>query len=97
MLVKEKPGTPRLLRTGQLVATPAVLEAVPKPELLAAYKRHMRCDWGDVCKEDWKANDQALKNGERLLSAYKSSDGTKFWIITEWDRSFTTILLPSDY
>ena len=97
MPVKARPGTPGLLRVGRLVATPAVLEAVPKPELLAAYKRHMRCDWGEVSKDDWNANDQALKNEERLLSAYTSSDGTKFWIITEWDRSVTTILLPSDY
>ncbi len=97
MPVIAKSGTPRLLRVGQLLATPAVLETVPKPELLAAYKRHMSCDWGDVCKEDWRQNDWALKNAERLLSVYHSSDGTKFWIITEWDRSVTTILLPSDY
>ena len=87
----------RSVSWGRLAATPAVLEAVPMPELLAAFQRHMRCDWGDVCKTDWAANDQALKNGERLLSSYKSGSGTKFWIITEWDRSATTILLPSDY
>lgn len=83
--------------TGRLTATPAVLDAVPKPELLAALQRHMRGDWGIVSKADWKANDQALKAGERLLSVYESSSGTKFWIITEWDRSYTTILLPSEY
>lgn len=81
---------------GRLVATPAVLDAVPRPELLAALRRHMRCDWGDVSKADWKENDWALKNGERLLSSYKSKNGVKFWIITEADRSYTTILLPSE-
>lgn len=83
--------------TGHLVATPGVLGAIPKPELLAAFRRHMGNDWGDVCEADWKQNDWALKNGERLLSSYKSKNGVKFWIITEWDRSYTTILLPSEY
>lgn len=90
-------GAGRILPMGCLVATPAVLEAVPRPELLAAFQRHMRCDWGDVCKEDWVSNDRALQAGERLLSSYHAGDGTNFWIITEWDRSVTTILLPSDY
>lgn len=84
-------------KLGRLVATPAVLDAVPKPELLAAFRRHMRCDWGDVCDADWIENDRALKNGRRLLSSYCAENGTKFWIITEWDRSATTILLPSEY
>ena len=57
----------------------------------------MRCDWGNLCEADRKQNDWALKNGERLLSSYRASNGTKFWIITEWDRSYTTILLPSEY
>ena len=50
-----------------------------------------------VCPEDWKLNDEALKVGNRLLSAYTAVNGVKFWIITEWDRSTTTILLPEDY
>ena len=83
--------------TGRLVATPGVLDAVPRPELLAAFRRHMRCDWGNLCETDRKQNEWALKNGERLLSSYRASNGTKFWIITEWDRSYTTILLPSEY
>lgn len=96
MAVVRKARAP-LPKTGRLLATPGVLDAVPKPELLAAFQRHMRCDWGDVCEADWKQNDWALKNGERLLSSYRASNGTKFWIITEWDRSYTTILLPSEY
>lgn len=58
--------------------------------------RHHTGDWGDVGKADAKANERALKTGERLLSAY-TVDGTKLWIITEADRSVTTILLPDEY
>lgn len=88
---------PRLVKVGRLVATPGVLNAVPRPELFAALERHMRKDWGEVCEEDWKENDRALKSGDRLLSSYKSKYDVKFWIITERGRSHTTILLPSEY
>ena len=57
----------RSFRTGRAVATPGVLETVPRTELFAALERHKRCDWGGVSEADWKANDRALKNGERLL------------------------------
>ena len=50
-----------------------------------------------MCPQDKWANDRAVKGGERLLSVYHSKDGVKFWIITEWDRSATTVLLPEDY
>jgi hypothetical protein len=82
---------------GQLVATPAALESVTQEQMLGALRRHVSADWGDVDKEDWKTNDYALAHGERLLSAYHTEDGTKFWIITECDRSATTVLLPEDY
>jgi len=62
-----------------------------------ALYRHSKGDWGEVCEEDEAANDSALKNDQRLLSVYKSASGTKFWVITEWDRSVTTVLLPEDY
>lgn len=58
--------------------------------------RHQSGDWGDVCKEDWKTNDRALKNGDRILSSYKLGN-ENVWVITEWDRSVTTILFPSEY
>ena len=87
----------QLFPSGMLVATPAVLDAVPRPELLAAFQRHMRGDWGEVCAIDRRANDQAVRKGDRLLSVYRSEDDIKFWIITEADRSATTILLPEDY
>ena len=59
--------------------------------------RHMAGDWGEVDAEDKAANDLALMDGSRLLSAYTTTKGQKLWIITEADRSVTTILLPSDY
>ena len=82
---------------GRLVATPGILEIVPYEELLNAYSRHLRCDWGELSDQDKQMNDLAVRSGERLLSAYQSSKGVKFWIITEADRSCTTFLLPEEY
>jgi hypothetical protein len=82
---------------GQLFATPNALDQVSNDDIQAALSRHLRCDWGEVCKDDWKANDQALIEDTRLLSVYKASSGEKFWIITEADRSITTVLMPEDY
>ena len=84
---------------GQLVATPGALakfeEAGQRPmEFLA---RHAAGDWGQVGPEDWRANDRAIAEGTRLLSAYQLDTGVKIWIITEADRSATTILLPEEY
>lgn len=87
----------RLFKPGRLVATPGVLIAVPGVELTNALTRHLRGDWGDACDEDRASNDRAVKGGDRIFSVYHSGDGVKFWIITEWDRSVTTILLPDEY
>jgi hypothetical protein len=65
-------------------------------QVIDCLKRHVQGDWGDVCEDDAKANDDALKDGDRILSAY-AINGTKIWIITEWDRSATTILFPDEY
>ena len=91
------PSTP--LRLGQLVATPGAIHAMAAAgqdpaELLA---RHRSGDWGEVPPEDWQANDEALAIGNRVLSAYRLKDGTRLWVITEADRSVTTILLPDEY
>lgn len=59
--------------------------------------RHLRNDWGEVCGDDWQLNDEAIENGDRLLSAYRTSKGERLWIITERDRSVTTFLLPDEY
>ena len=82
---------------GQIVATPNALEQVPNLDIMQALARHQRGDWGEVCKDDKNANDLALVGGTRLLSAYRTKAGVKFWIITEADRSVTTVLLPEDY
>lgn len=82
---------------GRLVITAHALDQLDQPSVLAGLSRHVTGDWGQIDTEDWGANERALRNGERLLSIYQCPNGTKFWIITEWDRSLTTILLPEDY
>jgi hypothetical protein len=59
--------------------------------------KHQAGDWGVVCEDDRRENDFSVKEGFRILSAYKTYDGVKIWIITEADRSSTTLLLPSEY
>jgi len=84
---------------GQVVATPgsliALSEAGQTPQEFV--RRHQMGDWGDLDDEDRQENERSLKIGCRLLSAYHLRDGTKIWIITEADRSATTLLLPSEY
>ena len=84
---------------GQLVATPGAIkelqEAEQNPfELLA---RHVTGDWGDLSEDDRKENELSVENGFRILSAYHLRSGVKLWVITEADRSATTLLLPSEY
>jgi hypothetical protein len=89
-----------LFSLGQLVATPGALAALEKAgqtpvEFLA---RHVRGDWGELSDEDRKENQFSLERGFRLLSSYHTNAGdTKLWVITEADRSVTTILLPEEY
>jgi hypothetical protein len=82
---------------GRVKITPAAMELIPDAEIRRALDRHHGLDWGEVCPEDWKRNDDALEHGGRVLSVYKTGSGEPFWIITEWDQSYTTVLLPSDY
>ncbi len=82
---------------GQVVATPNALAAIPDDEVQNALSRHVRGDWGTLDAEDLNANERALRSGGRLFSSYHSSQNVKFWIITECDRSVTTVLLPEDY
>src|SRR5688572_1137753 len=79
---------------GQLVATPAALGELTHEDIQSGLKRHLRGDWGDLDEEDKTENELSLEKGFRLLSAYKGANGTTFWIITEGDRSYTTVLLP---
>lgn len=88
-----------LFPLGQIVATPNALDTLARYGVQPAelIDRHVGGDWGELPTEDAKANDAALKNGERLLSSYPLGQGVKVWIITEWDRSATTLLMPDDY
>jgi hypothetical protein len=79
------------------VATPHVLTAVHSEEILKALSRHVQGDWGTLDAEDLQSNERALRFGGRLFSSYHSSQNVKFWIITECDRSVTTVLLPEDF
>ena len=87
-----------LLSLGRVVATPGALAlltstATNPAELL---KRHVSGDWGEVPPEDARENERGLSHGWRVLSSYPVGEG-RVWIITEADRSVTTILLPEDY
>jgi hypothetical protein len=82
---------------GRLVATANLIAIIPPDEVFTALQRHANGDWGRVCDEDREANEEALIHGSRLMSVYSSEDEAAFWIITEWDRSVTTVLLPEDY
>jgi len=82
---------------GKIVATPDALAHVTQADIMAALLRHVVGDWGDVCAGDKQANDQAVIEGTRILSVYYAANGTKFWLMTESDRSSSTVLLPEDY
>lgn len=86
-----------LFRLGQLVITTNAQNVLAPGAIEQALSRHQTGDWGDLGDDDKHLNDSAVKDGGRILSAYRSATGVKFWIITEADRSSTTILLPEDY
>jgi hypothetical protein len=92
---------------GRICATPGALETLERHQVnpLLLLGRHMAGDWGDVCPEDAKANEDAIQAGARLFSVYvlppppgvDKASSIKVWIITEADRSVTTLLLPEEY
>ncbi len=93
---------------GRVVATRNVWEYMTENEQFGTFvsgclSRYVLYDWGDTCEEDWQANNRAVRDGERVLAVYNIPDDIecgfeeKLWIITEWDRSATTLLFPSDY
>ncbi len=91
MITKQK------LPLGQLLISRNAKNTVHLPDALKALIRHENCDFGDLSEADLAANVEALETGDRILSAYNDRNGVRFWIITEWDRSSTTIILPEDY
>ena len=87
-----------LFPLGQIVATPGALDfcSLHKVNPGDFIKRHNGGDWGELDFHDTLVNEEAVENGGRILSSYKVGDG-EVWVITEWDRSVSTVLLPSEY
>jgi hypothetical protein len=86
-----------VVELGRVMATPNALERVSLGVITEALNRHGNGDWGEVCEQDREENDLSAREGFRILSVHRSQDGEKFWIITEGDRSVTTVLMPEDY
>jgi hypothetical protein len=91
-----------LFNMGQLVVTRGVNDLIADNNKFAIHvheslERHGCADWGDLCEEDRVSNELALENGARLFSVYKREGLPTIWIITEWDRSVTTVLFPDEY
>lgn len=87
-----------LFDPGQLLATPAALNhlVLHSASAIDLVRHHVAGDWGDVCASDRKLNDEAVSTASRIVSAYVIA-GLRFYVITEWDRSYTTVLLASEY
>jgi len=95
---KRKPVARKLkFPLGAVRVTRGVAQSLDPSDVAEALTRHARGDWGEVGEEDWKENELSVREGFRLLSAYNAKDGTRFWVITEADRSSTTVLLPEEY
>jgi hypothetical protein len=86
-------------RLGQVAASPAALKAIDDSGQTPDFflDRHAQGDWGEVDAEDGRANDEAVVNGDRIVSAYRTLKNVRIWIVTEADRSTTTIILPEQY
>jgi len=88
---------PEKFPLGRCVITSNAKATLHPADIQPALARHHSGDWGDLDEHDRRENEKSLGHGLRLLSSYKDRNGVKFWIITEADRSATTILLPEDY
>ena len=84
---------------GRIVATPGALEALEEANQnpFEFLERHRAGDWGDLCEEDKSENEFSVRNGFRILSAYRTRNNVTIWVITEADRSVTTLLRPHEY
>ena len=99
MFVSQSKAKQPLFALGRLVATPGALDALTRAGQSPAefITRHQRGDWGECDPDDAKENDLSVRRSYRILSVYRTCKGEKLWIITEADRSLTTLLLPSEY
>jgi hypothetical protein len=86
-----------LFPLGRSVITRTALDVLHPEDVQVCLERHASGDWGELSEQDWKENEVGLRQGLRLFSVYHDRSKTKFYIITEHDRSVTTILLPEDY
>lgn len=89
--------TARQFDLGEVVITATAKVRLAPLDVLQALARHVTGDWGELCADDRRENEESLRSGGRLVSVYHDCRRTKFYIITEADRSVTTILLPEDY
>jgi hypothetical protein len=89
----------KIVPLGRIVATPEALKAIEEAGQSPAdlLDRHRQGDWGEVEGDDWTRQDDALEDGTRILSAYRTKANVRIWIITEADRSSTCLLLPDEY
>ena len=99
MTTMKRPAPEPLFELGRTLTTPGALRAMTEAGdgPLDFLVRHAHGDWGDVPPEDAQANEDALEHGLRILSSSQTSSGKRLWVITEADRSATTILLPEEY
>ncbi len=91
-----------MFNLGQIVYTQGIAAeiesgSITEHDIRRLLIKHQNGDWGNLCSEDKAANDYAAKHGQRILSSYIVAGIGKIWVITEWDRSVTTILFPSEY
>ena len=86
-----------IFQLGKIRITATAASTVNPEDVDRALARHAQGDWGECCRADREENDLSLREGFRLMSVYRDRDKTTFWIITEADRSGTTVLLPDDY
>lgn len=89
-------------KTGKMLMTAGISERMRESKefckfVVVSLRRYVACDWGEMGDEDKEANDKAVKGGDRIFGAYVDKDDTKIWIITEYDRSATTIMFPDEY
>ena len=101
--LEQIPKRLRKLETGEIVVTAAAAAALNGSDVVCRLALHVIGEWGDVCDEDRDANNRALVDGGRVLSVYEAAhkdrkdENIRFYIITEWNREATTVLLPEDY
>jgi len=89
----------KLFELGRMAATQGAFAAIERAnqDVVDFFSRHVTGDWGEVSQEDRVENEVSLLNGYRLFSAYRTRLGERVWVLTEADRSLTTILLPEEY